>query len=154
MRDLFIRLRRNEGARGFYKGIGPNVIRVTPACCITFVVYENVSRLLLGQYKWVTGAKNTTKPRHGSGAGQAPLWERHLDRGAKVGRHSWRDLLTLMNSLYCQEQQETPCCGVTPGRDWMRWERRCILRYSLKCECFYPKQGYWVTTTSIWNYRC
>ena len=51
MRDLFIRLRRNEGARGFYKGIGPNVIRVTPACCITFVVYENVSRLLLGQYK-------------------------------------------------------------------------------------------------------
>lgn len=40
---------RNEGAAGFYKGIVPNVIRVTPACCITFVVYENVSRLLLRQ---------------------------------------------------------------------------------------------------------
>lgn len=40
---------RNEGAAGFYKGIIPNVIRVTPACCITFVVYENVSRLLLRQ---------------------------------------------------------------------------------------------------------
>ncbi|XP_034729361.1 solute carrier family 25 member 32a [Etheostoma cragini] len=40
---------RNEGAVGFYKGIVPNVIRVTPACCITFVVYENLSRYLLGQ---------------------------------------------------------------------------------------------------------
>ncbi|XP_056458992.1 mitochondrial folate transporter/carrier-like [Gadus macrocephalus] len=49
--DVIRRTWRNEGARGFYKGIGPNVIRVTPACCITFVVYENVSRLLLGQYK-------------------------------------------------------------------------------------------------------
>lgn len=44
-------LRRNEGAAGFYKGIIPNLIRVTPACCITFVVYENVSRFLLGQNK-------------------------------------------------------------------------------------------------------
>lgn len=31
-----------EGLRGFYKGLLPNVLRVTPACCITFVVYENV----------------------------------------------------------------------------------------------------------------
>lgn len=38
---------RNEGAVGFYKGIVPNVIRVTPACCITFVVYENMSAFLL-----------------------------------------------------------------------------------------------------------
>ncbi|MEQ2199435.1 hypothetical protein XENOCAPTIV_027576 [Xenoophorus captivus] len=38
----------NEGVMGFYKGIIPNLIRVTPACCITFVVYENVSRFLLG----------------------------------------------------------------------------------------------------------
>uniref|UniRef100_A0A672KFF2 Solute carrier family 25 member 32b n=1 Tax=Sinocyclocheilus grahami TaxID=75366 RepID=A0A672KFF2_SINGR len=29
----------------------PNLIRVTPACCITFVVYENVSRFLLDQEK-------------------------------------------------------------------------------------------------------
>ncbi|XP_007427666.1 mitochondrial folate transporter/carrier [Python bivittatus] len=39
---------RKEGVHGFYKGIMPNVIRVTPACCITFVVYEKVSHLLLG----------------------------------------------------------------------------------------------------------
>lgn len=38
----------NEGPVGFYKGMVANLIRVTPACCITFVVYENVSRLLLG----------------------------------------------------------------------------------------------------------
>ncbi|XP_034554616.1 mitochondrial folate transporter/carrier-like [Notolabrus celidotus] len=47
--DVIGRTWRNEGAIGFYKGIIPNLIRVTPACCITFVVYENVSRLLLGQ---------------------------------------------------------------------------------------------------------
>lgn len=44
---------RNEGPIGFYKGIIPNLIRVTPACCITFVVYENVSRFLLRQNEWV-----------------------------------------------------------------------------------------------------
>uniref|UniRef100_G3NMC5 Solute carrier family 25 member 32 n=1 Tax=Gasterosteus aculeatus aculeatus TaxID=481459 RepID=G3NMC5_GASAC len=47
--DVITRTWRNEGGVGFYKGIIPNVIRVTPACCITFVVYENVSRYLLGQ---------------------------------------------------------------------------------------------------------
>ncbi|XP_054638015.1 mitochondrial folate transporter/carrier-like [Dunckerocampus dactyliophorus] len=46
--DVIRRTWRNEGATGFYKGIIPNLIRVTPACCITFLVYENVSRLLLG----------------------------------------------------------------------------------------------------------
>ncbi|XP_020490698.1 solute carrier family 25 member 32 [Labrus bergylta] len=49
--DVIGRTWRNEGAIGFYKGIIPNLIRVTPACCITFVVYENVSRLLLEQNK-------------------------------------------------------------------------------------------------------
>uniref|UniRef100_A0A8C4NFK6 Solute carrier family 25 member 32a n=1 Tax=Eptatretus burgeri TaxID=7764 RepID=A0A8C4NFK6_EPTBU len=37
---------RNEGLRGFYKGMVPNILRVTPACCITFVVYEQMSHLL------------------------------------------------------------------------------------------------------------
>ncbi|KAG9355762.1 hypothetical protein JZ751_000602 [Albula glossodonta] len=49
--DVIRRTWRNEGAVGFYKGMVPNLIRVTPACCITFVVYENVSRFLLGQNK-------------------------------------------------------------------------------------------------------
>lgn len=33
---------REEGWRGFYKGLGPNVIRVMPATWVTFLVYENV----------------------------------------------------------------------------------------------------------------
>lgn len=49
--DVIRRTWRNEGTLGFYKGIIPNLIRVTPACCITFVVYENVSHFLLGQNK-------------------------------------------------------------------------------------------------------
>ncbi|KAG7458099.1 hypothetical protein MATL_G00234520 [Megalops atlanticus] len=49
--DVIRRTWRNEGAVGFYKGMVPNLIRVTPACGITFVVYENVSRFLLGLHK-------------------------------------------------------------------------------------------------------
>lgn len=44
--DYLHLLCRNEGAFGFYKGIVPNLIRVTPACCITFVVYEYLSEFL------------------------------------------------------------------------------------------------------------
>lgn len=32
---------RNEGWKAFYKGLIPNLARVTPACCITFVIYES-----------------------------------------------------------------------------------------------------------------
>lgn len=44
-------LDRNEGPLGFYKGMVPNLIRVTPACCITFLTYEKVSGFLLDQHK-------------------------------------------------------------------------------------------------------
>lgn len=60
-------LLRNEGAAGFYKGIIPNVIRVTPACCITFVVYENVSEVLLRRNKWVFSS--TLVPMEAKGIG-------------------------------------------------------------------------------------
>lgn len=33
---------RYEGLTGFYKGFIPNLLRVTPACCITFLVYETM----------------------------------------------------------------------------------------------------------------
>lgn len=33
---------QNEGALGFYKGMFPNMMRVVPSTCITFLVYENV----------------------------------------------------------------------------------------------------------------
>nr|XP_033789290.1 mitochondrial folate transporter/carrier [Geotrypetes seraphini] len=46
--DVIARTWRKEGLSGFFKGIIPNVLKVTPACCITFVVYENVSHFLLG----------------------------------------------------------------------------------------------------------
>ncbi|OWB56811.1 hypothetical protein B5S28_g2725 [[Candida] boidinii] len=37
---------KNEGLKGFYKGIDANLIRVLPATCITFIVYENMKLLL------------------------------------------------------------------------------------------------------------
>jgi solute carrier family 25 (mitochondrial folate transporter), member 32 len=32
----------NEGFTGFYKGMLPNLLRVVPSTCVTFLVYENV----------------------------------------------------------------------------------------------------------------
>ncbi|KAH9843779.1 mitochondrial carrier domain-containing protein [Rhodofomes roseus] len=35
-----------EGLRGFYRGLGTNLVRVLPGTCVTFVVYENLAWLL------------------------------------------------------------------------------------------------------------
>ncbi|KAJ7163817.1 mitochondrial carrier domain-containing protein [Mycena crocata] len=35
-----------EGIRGFYRGLGTNLVRVLPGTCVTFVVYENIAWLL------------------------------------------------------------------------------------------------------------
>lgn len=37
---------RNEGFRGMYKGLTPNLLKVAPALSITWVVYENSKRML------------------------------------------------------------------------------------------------------------
>lgn len=37
---------RNEGVRGLYKGLMPNLLKVAPALSITWVVYENSKKLL------------------------------------------------------------------------------------------------------------
>ncbi|CAM8948563.1 unnamed protein product [Rhodiola kirilowii] len=37
---------RFEGLKGFYRGITPNILKNAPAASITFVVYENVLKLL------------------------------------------------------------------------------------------------------------
>ncbi|CAH3159078.1 unnamed protein product [Pocillopora meandrina] len=44
--DVISKTFRQEGVRGFYKGLFP-VSSVTPACALTFVVYENVIHSLL-----------------------------------------------------------------------------------------------------------
>lgn len=37
---------RDEGVRGFYRGLATNFIRVLPNTCVTFVVYENLAWLM------------------------------------------------------------------------------------------------------------
>jgi solute carrier family 25 folate transporter 32 len=39
--DVVRKVWRHEGLGGFYKGLGPNVVRVLPSTCVTFLVYEN-----------------------------------------------------------------------------------------------------------------
>ncbi|KAG0373572.1 hypothetical protein BGX24_011530 [Mortierella sp. AD032] len=41
--DCIRKIKKAEGLLGFYKGVAPNVIRVLPGTCITFLVYETVS---------------------------------------------------------------------------------------------------------------
>ncbi|KAF8841292.1 mitochondrial carrier [Paxillus ammoniavirescens] len=36
---------KGEGIRGFYRGLGINLVRVLPGTCVTFVVYENLAWL-------------------------------------------------------------------------------------------------------------
>jgi len=48
---------KQEGFLGFYKGLGPNLLRVVPSTCVTFLVYENVRWTLpqlLGEPEAVT----------------------------------------------------------------------------------------------------
>ncbi|KAI6151675.1 mitochondrial carrier domain-containing protein [Pisolithus tinctorius] len=37
---------KGESVRGFYRGLGTNLVRVLPGTCVTFVVYENLAWLL------------------------------------------------------------------------------------------------------------
>ncbi|TKA82421.1 hypothetical protein B0A49_00020 [Cryomyces minteri] len=40
--DVVRQVWAREGIGGFYKGLGPNIVRVLPSTCVTFLVYENV----------------------------------------------------------------------------------------------------------------
>jgi solute carrier family 25 folate transporter 32 len=42
IRGVTLKVWREEGWRGFYKGLGTNILRVLPATWVTFLVYENV----------------------------------------------------------------------------------------------------------------
>ncbi|GAA6005045.1 hypothetical protein JCM11491_002320 [Sporobolomyces phaffii] len=44
--DVIRRTYAAEGVAGFYKGIATNAVRILPGTCVTFVVYEQVSRWL------------------------------------------------------------------------------------------------------------
>ncbi|KAI9257998.1 mitochondrial carrier domain-containing protein [Phascolomyces articulosus] len=42
--DCITKIHAAEGYIGFYKGLAPNIIRVLPGTCITFLVYENLTQ--------------------------------------------------------------------------------------------------------------
>ncbi|KAH9910092.1 mitochondrial carrier domain-containing protein [Xylariomycetidae sp. FL2044] len=46
VRGVAVRLWKEEGLRGFYRGIIPGIVRVMPATWVTFLVYENVKSYL------------------------------------------------------------------------------------------------------------
>jgi solute carrier family 25 phosphate transporter 23/24/25/41 len=46
MSKLLLRIVRNEGIRGLYRGLLPNIIKVVPAVSISYAVYENMKESL------------------------------------------------------------------------------------------------------------
>ncbi|KAI4387677.1 hypothetical protein MLD38_000090 [Melastoma candidum] len=46
MSDVFRRTFQNEGLRGFYNGIFPNLLKVVPSASITYLVYETMKKSL------------------------------------------------------------------------------------------------------------
>lgn len=46
--DVFSQIWTREGLAGFYKGLGPNLVRVLPSTWVTFLVYENTKVYLTG----------------------------------------------------------------------------------------------------------
>lgn len=47
MIDCGTRIIKNEGMRGLYKGLAPNLMRIAPSAAITFFTYENVKEFLI-----------------------------------------------------------------------------------------------------------
>lgn len=60
-----------EGLRGFYKGLGPALLRVMPQSAVTLVAYENILRLLNAATERSVAAEATAAAAAGSGAGKA-----------------------------------------------------------------------------------
>eukprot|EP00252_Welwitschia_mirabilis_P002046 TRINITY_DN11990_c0_g1_i1.p1 TRINITY_DN11990_c0_g1~~TRINITY_DN11990_c0_g1_i1.p1 ORF type:complete len:507 (+),score=83.05 TRINITY_DN11990_c0_g1_i1:597-2117(+) len=46
MSDCFWQTLQNEGVKGFYKGLFPNLLKVVPAASITYIVYEKMKKVL------------------------------------------------------------------------------------------------------------
>ncbi|KAI5281200.1 hypothetical protein KEM54_003364 [Ascosphaera aggregata] len=44
--DAVVQIWQKEHIRGFYKGLVPNLVRVLPSTCVTFLVYENTKSYL------------------------------------------------------------------------------------------------------------
>lgn len=51
--DVVRQVYAREGVKGFYRGLGPNLVRVVPSTCVTFLVYENCKFYL--PRMWVDG---------------------------------------------------------------------------------------------------
>lgn len=42
---------RNDGFKGFFRGVGPNVLKVAPSSAITFLIYEETMKVLRDRAK-------------------------------------------------------------------------------------------------------
>ncbi|KAJ9627302.1 mitochondrial FAD carrier protein flx1 [Taxawa tesnikishii (nom. ined.)] len=60
-RDVVKQVFKREGISGFYKGLGPNIIRVLPSTCVTFLVYENTKYYLPRLYDVHDAAEAATE---------------------------------------------------------------------------------------------
>lgn len=58
LRQLFKQIYVNEGIRGLYRGLVPNICKVVPAVSISYVVYEHTKKKLIeSETTWRTNNK-------------------------------------------------------------------------------------------------
>jgi solute carrier family 25 (mitochondrial folate transporter), member 32 len=55
--NAVVQIWQREGMAGFYKGLGPNLLRVVPSSCVTFLAYENAKRYLPRLPEMLQGAR-------------------------------------------------------------------------------------------------
>lgn len=71
IRQVLARTYRNEGFRGFYKGLGTNLIRIAPGASLTLLVYERMS------------VRAIPKNSH-DGSELTDFWPRQIDHAAQT----------------------------------------------------------------------
>lgn len=49
MGNAIVTIAQHEGIRGFYRGLVPEYIKVAPGVAITYMTYEFMKKLLLGE---------------------------------------------------------------------------------------------------------
>lgn len=63
MNKLLLRIWQNEGVRGLYRGLLPNIIKVVPAVSISYAVYETMKKRLIDPIKNDSSATKKTSAR-------------------------------------------------------------------------------------------
>lgn len=117
----------HEGWRGFYKGLKPNLTRVVPACCITFVTYENVSHYMLQQRRLKEAAREIWKdsePKTMQQTTKKKPWKFIFHCRRFPGAYPAEETLIIFYALcsFLLYLSTIYGCSRSTGKAWWKWK--------------------------------